>query len=821
VTTRVDHRVTDNDRVYFRYTQGDTREWSQEWHMPFLDGVSGSVTRLAPNKSAAISYVRTFSPTLFNEFLGSVTRENWWKGTGEPGVKYADQMGLPNPLNVAGFPTISGGGLDMYWDSDNAQGSPYTYAIIDDNVTKIAGQHELQFGFHHRYDQLNTLPDQQQPQGSHTFNNLPTSLYDPVASTPTNPRAVPQTGNPVAALYLGNMTYSNQFVRGYFYLRAREYSLYFQDNYKVTPRLTLNLGVRWEYWPAYKEKNNFLTGFSMDKRAVVLGNTLDEMYRIGATTPSIVNRYEELGAKFITTQEAGLPDAFTHSNPRNFGPRLGFAYRAGDGARSFILRGGYRISYFPLPIRGWSVIMRSNAPTTARFRNNPNDSALSPDGLPNYMLRSVPEIIAGKNSQNAVNYEKVLGITRGSAGGTFFDPNQPDSRTHDWNFTVEKELIENTVAKVSYVGNHGGYLDQTRAYNSAVPEYVWYMTTGEPLPVGEYSGVARRNWDQTVYGGISEYGRTGYSNFSGLQMELERRYTRGYGFQLFYVISNVLTNTGMAESPGGVSEANQFMPGAVPEDFEERNKFLNYRRDTGIPKHRVRWNWIADLPFGKGKPLGRNAGGFLDRVIGGWQIAGMGSLNTRYFSLPTGLWQNFGNLELYGYKYPIENCTSGTCYPGYLWYNGYIPADKINSHDPVTGKPNGIMGVPENYKPVAEPLLPWPKNPSQSDPMYNFYGTNTVWIPLKNGTVQRTTYSPNLHPWRNQVAPGTRTWGLDASLFKRVAITERVSLRFNADFFNVLNHPGNPNSIGENGVLSTRNSDLSPRQIQLTLRLSW
>jgi len=66
-----------------------------------------------------------------------------------------------------------------------------------------------------------------------------------------------------------------------------------------------------------------------------------------------------------------------------------------------------------------------------------------------------------------------------------------------------------------------------------------------------------------------------------------------------------------------------------------------------------------------------------------------------------------------------------------------------------------------------------------------------------------------------------RQWGLDASLFKRVAITERFSLRINGDFFNVLNHPGNPNSVGSSGVLSVRSSGSGARQVQLTARLVW
>jgi hypothetical protein len=332
----------------------------------------------------------------------------------------------------------------------------------------------------------------------------------------------------------------------------------------------------------------------------------------------------------------------------------------------------------------------------------------------------------------------------------------------------------------------------------------------------------RRPYDQTVYGTLQEYRKTGWSNFNGITLEAERRYSGGYGFQFFYNMGNALAAGGEQwVSSEILREVNQFLPGAVPADYNARNRLMSYRRDIDVPKHRVRWNWIADLPVGRGKLLGRNAGGLLDKVIGGWQIAGMGSLRSTYFTLPSGTYPNGNAVETYGYDYPIEDCRSGVCYPGYLWWNGYIPANRINSTDPVTGRPNGVMGVPSGYRPAAEPLLPWPANPNPSDPNYSFYGTNTVWVPMQNGSLQRTTYNDNLHPWRNQFRPGVRQWGLDASLFKAIPIGERFNVRFNADFFNVLNIPGNPNAISGDGILSTINSGQAARELQLTLRLTW
>ena len=819
VSTRIDHRFSDHDQFYGRYSQGKYRLLQQFYTFASLDGVGGTVTRLAPNKALATSWVHTFAPTFFNEVLVSGSQETWYSGTGQPGVAYNDQLGLPNPNKIAGWPAIYSLGFDWEFETENTQTTPFAFWIVDDNATKIVGKHELQFGFHFRWDKLDTTPEQQYTQGEAIGNGLFTALYDPT-SPRTEPLSTPYTGDATAGAYLGLVNYYVQLGHPTFRLRGKEYALYLQDNWKLTPRLTLNLGLRYDYWPPYGEVNNLMTAFSLDKRAIVLGASLEKMYQLGATFPSVVQREQSLGAKFISSQDAGMPSTMYRSTRTDFGPRAGFAYRIGDGNRAMVLRGGYRISHFTIPLRAWTASQRSNAPMYVRFTSSKDSSALAPDGISNYSMRSVPAIVAGVNSKDAIDVTNASSLTRGGVNSYFFAQNIPPTKVHDWNLTLEKEVMSNTVVRASYAGNHTDHLEQAFNYNSAIPTYIWYATTGLPLPTGEYSGVALRKYDQTVYGGITETRMTGWSNFHGVTLEAEHRYSKGYAFQVSYGLGNALEAGGHQWS-STVADTNQFLPGAAPADYDARNRFLNYQRNTDIPKHRVRWNWLVDLPFGKGRALGRNAGGVLDRLIGGWQLAGMGNLRSTWFSLPTGTYPTGAPIEVYGYKYPIQNCTSGVCRPGYLWWNGYIPANQINSTDPVTGKPNGIMGVPAGYKPSTQPLIPWPAVPNRSDPMYSYYGTNTVWVPMKSGALQRTTYSDGLPPWRNQYLPGVRQWGLDASLFKTFPITERFNLRFNADFFNILNHPGNPNSIGGNGVLSTQSSGQSARELQLTLRLSW
>jgi hypothetical protein len=333
--------------------------------------------------------------------------------------------------------------------------------------------------------------------------------------------------------------------------------------------------------------------------------------------------------------------------------------------------------------------------------------------------------------------------------------------------------------------------------------------------------VARRGFDQTSYGGIEVYRKTGWSNFNGAQIEVQRQHKKGYAFQFFYVLSNAFRVAGDGWRDDIGAATNVFLPGAVPADFDARNRFLNYRRDTGIPKHRFRWNWLVDLPVGTGKPLAGKAGPWLNRLIGGWQVAGFGTYRSHYWSLPTGNWGYLGNIEIHGKKHKIEDCRGGQCIQGYLYFNGYIPATRINSYD-ASGRPNGVMGVPSNYQPSHRPVIPMPANGgTPGDPLAPFYDSNTVWVPLQDGSLQRVSIDTNLHPWRNQYVTGPRQFGMDASLFKTVRLTESAVLRFNADFFSVLNKPGTPQPSETSGIISLQNSANAPRELQLTLRLTW
>src|SRR5207248_845603 len=143
----------------------------------------------------------------------------------------------------------------------------------------------------------------------------------------------------------------------------------------------------------------------------------------------------------------------------------------------------------------------------------------------------------------------------------------PTSAAHQWNLTLEAEVMKDTVMRAGLVGTAGRNNESVQRYNAnPISNYVWYKTSGLPLPTG----------------------------------------------------------------------------------------FYRYQRDPDIPKHRIRWNYLYDLPVGRGKKLAGNIGPKLNRLAGGWQIAGYGTTSSRYWSLPTNNWGATSDIEFYGTKYKIS-----------------------------------------------------------------------------------------------------------------------------------------------------------------------
>jgi hypothetical protein len=772
------------------------------------------------------------SRTVSTSFSGDYTRY------------YTNELGLPNPNNQPGYPVVNnigvGTGASNYFQPVNWNQQFFNYYIMENNGTKIKGTHEIQYGMHLRYDQLTYMPQQQRTAGNLSFAAVTTGLYDPVNSTVSSRAMTNYTGHVAGAAYLGYANYEVRLAKGKYYMLQHEDSFYIQDNWRATRRLTLNLGFRWQFSPYPKDKYYIMSAYSKKDNAIVLGNTLDTFYKIRATTEPFINILKGYGMKFLTWDQAGYPQKLVKDNWRDFSPHVGFAYRALEGRKSFILRSGYALNYMLIPIYGWNDRMRMNTPFAAFYQNyGLTDGAQSPagDGINNWGLVNAPTIIAGKNSANAVSFDKPMGITPGTESfqNAYFDLDQPTTRVHDWNLTLEKEVMRDTVLRASYVGLKGVRQDSYDDWNQQMPSYVWMVTTKTLYPTGTAANYSTRPISAGPFGNLQEWRKDGWNWSNGIRAELYRRYSRGIGYQIMYQFYNATRAAGHGwYYDSAISPVSSFLPA---EQIPDRRKFMEtymYRRDTNIPHDEIRWNWVVDLPVGKGKKFLGHANRFLDAFVGGWQLSSMGRWRNYWITLPVGTnWPTGAKVEYYGRKYPIQDCTSGVCRNSYLMWNGYIPAYLINSVDS-SGKPNGYMGIPADYKPAVAPLWPYPADyrsrNANNDPNFNNYGTSYIWLTVTNqaapvrvnlsGTGNGGWASP-VHPFNGLFLEAAGNWNFDTALFKSFVIKEGVKLRVQCDTFNTFNHPGDAVSAGGSGVASNYGSQNSARVLQLSMRLTW
>jgi hypothetical protein len=841
-TVRLDHRFSSNDNIFLKFNGGNR-------HTNFMGtgGATGAPTTgkeanttflLMDAISGALSWTHIFSPSFFVETNGNRTSQSTKTVTGSEQKDWAAALGMPNPNGEIGFPDVQNVSFMNYIEGDNRRQLRSMVDNWEQNATYIRGTHNVQFGWRYHREKQTALMDQGQISGFSNYNTLATALHSDTLGSNTSPQAVNLTGNDAANFFLGVGNYSFALKRGFFYMKEQNWGLYLQDNWKVTSRLTLTYGLRWDLNPAVQDERHLVNTFDLKNHAIVLPEPMDYYYKLGVTTPKIVAQYQALDVKFESAEQAGIDKNFFPSNLYDIGPRAGVAYRAFSGKKTFIIRGGYGLYISPMPMRNMLVQFQSSQPFRTSYTYNPNSSTYSPDGISNWLLRNSPTYFAGQNTActggcnpSFIDANNPASIGRGVSVNAM--GNLPSMKIHEGNATLERQIKDSMVFRVRWTVRHGWNADQLNNINPQQTNFIWVATTGSNYPTGTFSGVARRPYDQTAYTDILMVQKTGIINTSTFAIEMERRFARGLAFQAFHTITNAtrLAGNTFRDGRGMIPEA--YLPGTVPTDPSELNRFLNYQRDTGVPKHRTRWNWTYDLPVGKGKLIGRNTPKWLNNLIGGWRLSGTGTIVSTWYSMPTNQWGELGTFEVYGKKYGILDCratpaTARTeaeerCFPGYLYFNGYISERFIESRT-ASGMRNGVFGLPADYRPAQKPINPWPKGGVSGAAGSSNWDTNNVILPLTGGSVLQVAKDTGLHPWRQQYLLGPFNWTADASLLKFFTLKERLRLRLNVDLFNLLNVQG-LNTPAADGIVTLQNSfggfGIRPRQMQVNARLEW
>lgn len=820
-TIKVDHNISDNDRLSGRITLAPDRNatYGGVFGYPPIGctNCGGTTEQDIKTYSEDIIWNHVFSPTLLNELRLSSFRSATHYGTLADSTNWANKLGLPNPFGVDGWPTVYmdsqeanmlyGGG----WDGDNNHRQDLTSYEVDEGVTWIKGKHTIKAGFKGRQE-YNNVEELQQAEGSHSFYSSWTELYDPSAQGPA-----PFTGSGLASLLLGLPTaLRDQYNRGFFYFQQKEFGSYVNDTWKVSPRLTVDLGLRWDHWDPYHEKYNRLVnldptdypGFTVISPQNTTINSLPNI-------PSgVLASWAARGLSWVTADSVpGFPKDLIPATYGDFAPRIGVAYRVRE---KWVVRAGYGIYYWPMPLSQILQSSRTNPPLNLDFSNH-LDSSCEPLGptckngaIPNYSLLYAPTT-ADYLPVATVNVGGVQGISSGSQSIFIFDPhNWSDDRMQQFTFTIERELAKDMPLRISYIGTHGSNLEQRLAWNSAESAYNYEVRTGLPFQPGGTGADLRRpnpNWNGTMESHV------GYSNSTSFQAQVERRFSDGLSFQWSYTYDHAMTTTdesGFGDGGGGAT---------VPEDstlLGEPNLTLSQRlklvywNSGQIPPQQIKWNGIYQLPFGKGKHFGSNISSPLNQIVGGWQIAFIGNwqggnwmgVNTNSSGLPNNSEYLFGDPLLNSNQRLTMNIFGHT---QLLWFAG--------DFDPTQATGVNLSAL--------EQLVPANRAQRVLRPINTVDFSNNYPVTLPNGQVVETPFGDNFswNPGLFFLGPGA--WNEDLSLFKYFDIKERMKLRFTADFFNAFNHPDDVAPNTTTGLINLGVQSNSPRTIQFTARLEW
>jgi hypothetical protein len=890
ITFRLDHVFNENNRAYLRYTENTEGTNIGLRNNQGNEPITVAATVNGTNWPAALSgeanspsalyatsagYTHIFSPTFFAE---TILSQQWLNesnkaGGPSPGLDVAGELGLPNNFGLKGFPDITASIRDV-------EGTEYQYWItgiisaVDENLTKISGKHQLQFGGRFRHDRVGYQTNQNLDHVD--FGAYATALENPATNGGGTYTALSNTGYSDADQFLGAAEdYTLWLEPPYIHFHRMEFDGYFQDNYHVSRTLTLNLGLRYEAHPALWMKNGTVNGFDLQNDALVPGAPVANLIAEGYTTQAIINNIEDDGGKIETPQQAGLPSALTNNFNFNILPRFGFAWQPLHQWGT-VLRGAYGRYIYPVPwYFSWAGIA-GTAPFEANYEESYVNAAQAPDSLPDYLLRSAqtaaanpaPGVapIAGLNSSGVVNTNSTTAILPGSNGldPGFMDPDDAPDYVTQANVTIEQPFKGNSALRVSWNYAHDANIWDFYYLNNHPSNYVWEMKTGTAVPNGnvigsnQYAATAMGPYDQTTWGStMHQIQKNGWSTDNMLQANYQRLYHRGVAYQISYVWSKPMNTGGESGPTGYVYPSANYLYSAVgtmtpwPADsavlvpslpppqptgtapyayYKALNKFEKYATDTYFPKQEIKFNGIVDLPVGRGKRLLGNANHALNELVGGWQVAGDGNIHSQDFTVSSSNWGPTNPLHVYKHRMPVNDCRSGTCFKEYEWFNGYVAPSVVSGNTCAAQSGTKVVsGLSSSWAPYLSPL----DTACTATGVDTYFGDNNVYVTLPGGKPAIVAYSPGtyINPFNKTVLNGPFTWSADASVFKVFPIKESMNLRFNMDAFNVFNYQGQSNLSGTELTDGTTpcttpggvgcSSANAPRQIQFTLRLTF
>ncbi|RZU42444.1 TonB-dependent receptor [Edaphobacter modestus] len=774
---RVDFTLSDKQRIFGRYTQWNSKN---QGSMPYNNGlISGDPISPEAFKTyqTVIGDTYLFNPTLIGDLRLSFTRWNYVRTPGTLGydetqLGFPSYMGtisdlnrVPNSTTVPGIalsnPTVNGIGTGYIFSINNNY-------VIAPNVTKTFKGHTIKAGADLRRLEMSYFQNNS-PGGSFQFNPFMSSFGNNAAG-----------GHPFASFLMGYMvdqastasvvqiappTYSTMYYQGYFV----------QDNWMVNSKLTLNIGLRYEIPGVWRERNQLMATFNPTEVNPVLGNVS-------------INGRAITGAYDLVNSPQHPDKGLRGENFSNFSPRLGLAFRPDDKT---VIRAGWGKFVIPAYLQFPESPVQS---PLSYITNNPVstlDSGLTPNATLDNPLPSGITPAPGRDPK----YQQLL--LGGSANA--LQASEDNGATYQWNFAIQRQLPLGIALEAAYSGLHGSHLPLSRSINQVSQQYLnqaltdsncvgptanlnsnCFLTRRVANPFNrslfsqgnqQYATVQAtqlyRPYPQ--YGAISNTGNyVGVSNYSSLQMKVEKRFSSGGVLLGSYTFSKLMANveslTSWLEATGAPGYQNM-------NDLSQEYSLSGY--DS---RQRLTVSYVYFLPFGKNQHWGSGVSGFLGGLISGYGVNGVTTFQ-KGFPLGFSMAQNtVSTYALAGTTRPniVQGCAKAT--------SGSIQSRLGDSSS--------------NFKRMYDPAC------FQAPGNFRF------------GNESRTD---------NQLrAPGIANY--DLALFKDTHLTERLVLQLRVESFNLFNRVqfGAPNtSIGsaQMGQITTQVND--PRLLQLAGRINF
>jgi len=555
---RVDSTINESNQLFGRFSWGRSDQTTSS-RLPALPAGFGSGTNPTRTRGAVVGLSTVLNQNLFNEFRIQANRIKYGYTPPFFDTPISANLGIPNAnrdSSLGGGALIGGYNGQLEYTGDFG---PYiipqdTYQIVD-SISYTAGKHIFKFGG--------------------TILRRDVALYRPNRGKgyffligngdPSQCGGAASTRFEQADLLIGfvcNYQIGPPF--GTVGTRNWENAFFFQDDWRATKNLTLNLGLRYEYLTNPTEMYGRQANFDLQTGRLIVA--------------------------------ADNSDSLVNTDRNNFSPRIGFAYNFG-GEGQMVLRGGYGIFYF-LDRGGIDNQLAQNPPysgfsqfnftdgvritLSGRAPNGSLDSRLATGTLP---LGSVSDV--NLNDPRNVSVLAVL-------------PDNKTSLVQQYNIQFQYQLTGTTAISAAYVGTRGNNLVLYYNLNGRIVQ----QGTNVPCPGGASISPCFPN----LGGSARVRDDNGKSQYDSLQIQLERRYTRGWQYRLAYTFSNTKDNGEGAFDSVGDTNINFIEPFSASR--------INF-------PHVFSFESVWDIPFGRGKAYGSDIPKFLDAIIGGWQLNGI------------------------------------------------------------------------------------------------------------------------------------------------------------------------------------------------------